>query len=61
MTVVQAHRIGVAAEHALIHAVPRLTAATVHSDHTPTGSDPHGALAHCGELPGDTRTRPERE
>ncbi|WP_375540831.1 cation diffusion facilitator family transporter [Streptomyces sp. TRM64462] len=46
LTVVQAHRIAVAAEHALIHAVPRLTAATVHTDHTPVGADPHAALAH---------------
>jgi cation diffusion facilitator family transporter len=49
LTVVQAHALAVAAEHALIHAVPRLTAATVHTDHPPlpgqTG-DPHAALAH---------------
>ncbi|MER6915064.1 cation diffusion facilitator family transporter [Streptomyces sp. NPDC000594] len=52
LTVVQAHRIAVAAEHALIHAVPRLTAATVHTDHTAAGSDPHAVLAHHGERPG---------
>ncbi|MEU7135994.1 cation diffusion facilitator family transporter [Streptomyces sp. NPDC046261] len=46
LTVVQAHRLAVAAEHALMHAVPRLTAATVHTDHTPAGVDPHAALAH---------------
>ncbi|MFG2409531.1 cation diffusion facilitator family transporter [Streptomyces brevispora] len=46
LTVVQAHALAVAAEHALIHAVPRLTAATVHTDHTTHGGDPHGALAH---------------
>ncbi|SEO15226.1 cation diffusion facilitator family transporter [Actinacidiphila rubida] len=46
LTVVQAHAIAVAAEHALIHAVPRLTAATVHTDHTPQGDDPHAPLAH---------------
>ncbi|GLV83240.1 hypothetical protein Slala03_29290 [Streptomyces lavendulae subsp. lavendulae] len=47
LTVVQAHRLAVAAEHALIHAVPRLTAATVHTDHVhPGGHDPHAALAH---------------
>ncbi|HZP49885.1 cation diffusion facilitator family transporter [Actinocrinis sp.] len=48
LTVVQAHALAVAAEHALIHALPRLTAATVHTDHT-TGSglgDPHASLAH---------------
>lgn len=47
LTVVQAHRLAVAAEHALIHAVPRLAAATVHTDHAhPGGHDPHAALAH---------------
>ncbi|MCB5908872.1 cation diffusion facilitator family transporter [Streptomyces pinistramenti] len=50
LTVVQAHEVAVAAEHALLHAVPRLTAATLHTDHTPTGtSDPHAALSHHGE------------
>lgn len=47
LTVVQAHELAVAAEHALIHAVPRLTAATVHTDHTGSG-DQHAALAHHG-------------
>ncbi|MGW2979729.1 cation diffusion facilitator family transporter [Streptomyces humidus] len=46
LTVVQAHALAVAAEHALIHAVPRLTAATVHTDHTTHGADPHATLAH---------------
>lgn len=46
LTVVQAHALAVAAEHALIHAVPRLTAATVHTDHTSDGTDPHAAIAH---------------
>ncbi|MGW7103554.1 cation diffusion facilitator family transporter [Streptomyces sp. NPDC054838] len=48
LTVVQAHALAVAAEHALIHAVPRLTAATVHTDHTAGHGhdDPHAALAH---------------
>ncbi|MDT0309239.1 cation diffusion facilitator family transporter [Streptomyces sp. DSM 44917] len=46
LTVVAAHEVAVAAEHALIHTVPRLTAATVHIDHTATGPDPHAALAH---------------
>nr|WP_261956516.1 cation diffusion facilitator family transporter [Streptomyces nigrescens] len=49
LTVVQAHALAVAAEHALIHAVPRLTAATVHTDHTTEGTgitDPHAALSH---------------
>ncbi|MGD3107749.1 cation diffusion facilitator family transporter [Streptomyces sp. YGL11-2] len=46
LTVVQAHEVAVAAEHALIHAVPRLTAATVHTDHPPNGTDPHATLSH---------------
>ncbi|MCZ1018708.1 cation diffusion facilitator family transporter [Streptomyces noursei] len=48
LTVAHGHRIAVAAEHALIHGVPRLTAATVHLDHTPEDGtvDPHAALAH---------------
>ncbi|MGG2459493.1 cation diffusion facilitator family transporter [Streptomyces sp. RGM 3693] len=48
LTVAGGHRIAVAAEHALIHGVPRLTAATVHLDHTPEDgdADPHAALAH---------------
>jgi cation diffusion facilitator family transporter len=47
LTVVQAHALAVAAEHALLHAVPRLTAATVHTDHTTAAdADPHGLLAH---------------
>ncbi|MGW4519179.1 cation diffusion facilitator family transporter [Streptomyces sp. NPDC004393] len=46
LTIVAAHQVAVAAEHALIHAVPRLTAATVHTDHPPHGADPHAALGH---------------
>ncbi|AYN37745.1 cation transporter [Streptomyces dangxiongensis] len=45
-TVVHAHALAVNAEHALIHAIPRLTAATVHTDHTTHGGNPHAALAH---------------
>jgi cation diffusion facilitator family transporter len=42
-----AHRIAVDAEHALLHAVPRLTAALIHADPTRTGpEDPHATLAH---------------
>jgi cation diffusion facilitator family transporter len=52
LTVVEAHELAVAAEHALIHAVPGLTAATVHTDHVPTaGHDPHAALAHHDDRP----------
>ncbi|MEU7553679.1 cation diffusion facilitator family transporter [Streptomyces sp. NPDC044571] len=46
LTVVQAHALAVEAEHALIHAVPRLTGATVHIDHPAEDGDPHAALAH---------------
>ncbi|MDT0615839.1 cation diffusion facilitator family transporter [Streptomyces lancefieldiae] len=54
LTVVQAHRIAVAAEHVLIHAVPRLTAATVHTDHTPVEGDPHATLDHHTAHPART-------
>ncbi|MFI9612566.1 cation diffusion facilitator family transporter [Streptomyces sp. NPDC052023] len=48
VTVRQAHAIAVEAEHALLHAVPHLTAALVHADpaHTPGAADPHLPLAH---------------
>ncbi|MEV5547565.1 cation diffusion facilitator family transporter [Streptomyces sp. NPDC052309] len=44
----EAHRVAVDAEHALLHAVPRLTAALVHADPEPDPGepDPHLALAH---------------
>ncbi|MFC8247024.1 cation diffusion facilitator family transporter [Streptomyces chartreusis] len=47
-TVRQAHAIAVEAEHALLHAVPRLTAALVHADPAPVPgeADPHLVLAH---------------
>jgi cation diffusion facilitator family transporter len=42
-----AHQVAVDAEHALLHAVPRLTAAVIHADPTHAGEDdPHAALAH---------------
>jgi cation diffusion facilitator family transporter len=48
VTVRQAHAIAVDAEHTLLHAVPRLTAALVHADPAPAPgeADPHLALAH---------------
>ncbi|GGO92381.1 cation diffusion facilitator family transporter [Wenjunlia tyrosinilytica] len=48
LTVVEAHAVAAAAEHALIHAVPRLMAATVHADplSRPGGDDHHRVLAH---------------
>src|SRR5436305_3198551 len=46
-TVVQAHDIAVSAEHALIHAIPRLAAAIVHADPLDQpGTDHHAVLAH---------------
>lgn len=43
-----AHTVAVAAEHALLHALPRLNAALVHTDPAALadGNDPHAALAH---------------
>ena len=43
----QAHRVAVEAEHALLHAVPKLTAALVHADPAPAPgeTDPHLELA----------------
>ena len=43
-SVVQAHDIAVGAEHALIHAIPRLAAASVHADPL-DGTDHHAVLA----------------
>jgi cation diffusion facilitator family transporter len=43
---IQAHQVAVDAEHNLLHAVPRLTAALVHADpQAPEGSDRHSVLA----------------
>jgi cation diffusion facilitator family transporter len=44
-SVVRAHDIAVRAEHALIHAIPRLAAASVHADPL-DGADHHAVLAH---------------
>jgi cation diffusion facilitator family transporter len=45
-TVIEAHRIAVEGEHALIHAVPRLSAALVHADpQAVDGVDHHAVLA----------------
>jgi cation diffusion facilitator family transporter len=48
-SVVQAHDIAVSAEHALIHAIPRLAAASVHADPL-DGADHHAVLAHHAAL-----------
>ncbi|MBW8704966.1 putative cation efflux system protein [Streptomyces sp. MBT84] len=50
VSVRRAHEIAVAAEHALLHAVPKLTAALIHPDPAPAPgeTDPHLALTHHG-------------
>ncbi|MFI7641243.1 cation diffusion facilitator family transporter [Nonomuraea sp. NPDC049400] len=46
MSVVAAHAVAVEAEHRLIHDLPRLKAATVHTDpHGPAGADHHASLS----------------
>jgi len=43
---VEAHQVAVAAEHELLHALPRLAAALVHADpQAREGADPHAVLA----------------
>ncbi|MFG1965995.1 cation diffusion facilitator family transporter [Nonomuraea sp. NPDC049028] len=45
LSLVDAHAVAVAAEHRLIHELPRLRAATVHTDpHGPAGADHHAPL-----------------
>ena len=46
LSVRDAHRVAVEAEHALLHAAPRLTTALVHADPAPGPDDPHELLAH---------------
>jgi cation diffusion facilitator family transporter len=48
-SVIQAHDVAVSAEHGLIHAIPRLSAAVVHADPL-DGADHHALLA--GHVPG---------
>jgi cation diffusion facilitator family transporter len=45
ITASQAHQVTVSAEHALLHAIPRLAAALVHADPEASGMDPHHVLA----------------
>jgi len=46
LTAAQAHQVTVNAEHDLLHAIPRLTAALVHADPEPGAvADPHQVLA----------------
>ena len=47
LTVVEGHAIAEAAEHALLHDVPRLSAATIHADPDSTdGRDHHSGVRH---------------
>jgi len=47
LSVRDAHRVAVDAEHTLMHAIPRLTSALVHADPAAEGpDDPHAPLAH---------------
>jgi cation diffusion facilitator family transporter len=48
LTVEQAHRIAHEVEHALVHAVPRLAAATVHTEPSVGAQAAHDALSHHG-------------
>jgi cation diffusion facilitator family transporter len=45
ISAVRAHQVTVSAEHDLLHAIPRLTAALVHADPESHGADPHNVLA----------------
>ena len=53
-TAAQAHEVTVSAEHALLHAIPRLSAALVHADPAAGGSDPHDVLADHRPGPGQS-------
>ncbi len=63
LAIAEAHDIAVDAEHALLHAVPKLVAATVHvSPHDDTGHDHHAEIAHHPAAldPGAITRRPSR-
>ncbi|MEU1281785.1 cation diffusion facilitator family transporter [Streptomyces sp. NPDC005805] len=48
MSVAEGHHVAVEAEHALLHALPKLSAAHIHTDAAPEAGrpDPHHLLAH---------------
>jgi cation diffusion facilitator family transporter len=53
ITAVEAHQVTVNAEHDLLHAIPRLSAALVHADPASEGADLHQVLAsHRSGFPG---------
>ena len=46
ISAIKAHEVAVDAEHSLLHALPRLSAALVHADpKSGQGADPHAVLA----------------
>lgn len=53
LSVVDAHEVAVAAEHRLLHEVPHLAGALLHTDPYPP-DDHHAALAHHGSARADT-------
>jgi cation diffusion facilitator family transporter len=56
ISAVHAHQVAVAAEHALLHAIPRLAAALVHADpQTPGDASPHQILASHRPAPAPAR------
>jgi cation diffusion facilitator family transporter len=62
ITAVQAHQVAVAAEHALLHAIPRLAAALVHADPQPQGgADHHHVLAAHRRAPVAPQVPGERQ
>lgn len=57
-SVVAAHQVAVRAEHELLHALPRLSAALVHADPESRGTDHHAVLAsHRPDTAGPTDPR----
>ncbi|HZD03009.1 MAG TPA: cation diffusion facilitator family transporter [Actinomycetes bacterium] len=49
LTVARGHEIVEEARHRLLHELPRLSAALVHADPLPGGTDPHELTAHHGD------------
>jgi divalent metal cation (Fe/Co/Zn/Cd) transporter len=52
ISALQSHQVTVSAEHELLHAIPRLSAALVHADPQARGTDPHHVLAGHRPVPG---------
>ena len=46
LTVVEAHEVAERASHALLHLLPRLSTARIHTDPSPDGTDRHGLTSH---------------